>query len=89
MAATPAMAPKTGAAVTAAAPPADLATSFFVSVVVDIIFIVEAETVLVEKRVIFPEDDFREVTVRVEIMPDEVTVFPALVVVNDGMVIVL
>jgi len=84
------MAPKTGAAVTAAAPPADLATSFFVSVVVDFIFIVVAETVLVEKTVIFPEEDFKEeVTVLVEIMPDEVTVFPALVVVNDGMVIVL
>ena len=91
MAATPAIAPKTGAAVAAAAAaPEDLATSFLVSVLVDIFFIVEAETVLVEKTVIFPEEDFEEeVTVLVEIMPDEVTVFPAFVVVNNGMVIVL
>jgi len=85
------MAPKTGAAVTAAAPPADLATSFLVSVVVDIIFFfvdVEAVTVFVESTVIFPEEDFEEVTVLVEILPDEVTVFPALVVVNDDIVIV-
>jgi len=86
------MAPKTGAAVTAAAPPADLATSFLVSVLVVIIFFlvdVERETVLVESTVIFPAEDFKEVTVFVDTLPDEVTVFPALVVVNDDTVVVL
>jgi len=87
------MAPKMGAAVAAAAAaPEDLATSCLVSVLVDTIFFfvdVERKTVLVESTVIFPAEDFEEVTVFVETLPEDVTVLPALVVVDDDIVIVL